>query len=75
MVDEKYYIKDAALVSRLTSTYNHRKSSVMREEGICRTLTAREFKEPTCVELLDAENEGIPNGTADILYGRKPKHE
>lgn len=40
-VDEKYYIKDAALVSRLTSTYNHRKSSVMRGGGNLQNLNSQ----------------------------------
>lgn len=54
-VDPKYYIKTDGIVSKLESNFCHRNKSIMHGE-VCRTLTAREFKEPTCVALSEREN-------------------
>ena len=57
VVDRKYYIKADAIQSRLESNFCHRNRSIIRGGGtICRTLTAREFKEPTCVALSVSED-------------------
>ena len=55
-VDPKYYISVDAIHSRLESNFTHRNRSIIRGGGICRTLTAREFKEPTCVALSESED-------------------
>lgn len=59
-VDPKYYISAAAIKSKLNSGFTHRNRSILTGGGVSRTLTAREFKEPTCVALsewADAEAE------------------
>ncbi len=59
VVDRKYYIKADAIQSRLESNFCHRNHSIVHAGGggtICRTLTAREFKEPTCVALFVSED-------------------
>ena len=52
-VDEKFYLKSAALNRLNTTTYETGKfkNRVMQEEGISRTLCARDYKDPTCVQV------------------------
>lgn len=69
-MDEKYYITNAAVVSRLSSAYECRKNSIVAGGGICRTLTARDYKEPTCVALFESEGEEATTDTAGTSSGR-----
>ena len=52
-VDEKFYLSDAALSRLNTTTYESGKfeKRVMRENGISRTLCARDYKDPTCIQI------------------------
>ncbi|NCU30406.1 DNA (cytosine-5-)-methyltransferase [Candidatus Saccharibacteria bacterium] len=48
-VDEKYYLSQKQIEGILYSTYNTTKNSIQDRGGICRTLCARDFKGPKCV--------------------------
>lgn len=60
-VDEKFYLSDAMINRINTTTYTSGKKEhrVMNEKGVCRTLCARDYKDPTCVELEPTRLGGI----------------
>lgn len=52
-VDEKFYLSDVA-INRLNTTSFFQSSfenRVMQENGVCRTLCERDYKDPTCVQV------------------------
>lgn len=63
-VDPKYYISAEAINSKLESNFCHRNRSII-DGGVSRTLTAREYKEPTCVALSEWEDEGAETTSTD----------
>ena len=52
-VDEKFYLNDAMIERLNTTTYESGKfeKRVLQESGISRTLCARDYKDPKCVEV------------------------
>ncbi len=52
-VDEKFYLSDAMIERLNTTTYESGKfeKRVLQESGISRTLCARDYKDPKCVEV------------------------
>lgn len=65
-VDPKYYISAESIKSRLDSEFCHRQRSIIvGGGGVSRTLTAREWKEPTCVALSVSEGEAAQTKNTD----------
>lgn len=52
-VDEKFYLCDDTVNKLFTTTFIQAsfKRRVMQESGICKTLLARDYKDPTCVQV------------------------
>lgn len=51
IVDEKYYISEDKIKAMQTTSYESSKydNVVQKQEGICHTLCARDYKDPKCV--------------------------
>lgn len=51
-VDEKYYISDAKIKYMQETSFNSSSYDVVvQDEDVCRTLCARDYKDPKCVEV------------------------
>lgn len=52
-VDEKFYLNNAMIERLYTSTFTQGKfeNRVVKEDGVCGTLMARDYKDPKCVQV------------------------
>ena len=57
-VDEKFYLSEATIEKLQTTMFTQAKyeNRVMSEDGICKTLLARDYKDPKCIEVFDLYN-------------------
>lgn len=64
-VDEKYYLSDEQVKRIEESGFTQKRTSIKNVGGgaICRTLTARDHKDPTCVRLYEAADGEAPTDT------------
>ena len=59
-VDKKYYLSDQQIARSLTTNFNSQKleNRTADENEICRTLLARDYKDPKCVRINEATKKG-----------------
>lgn len=69
-VDEKYYLSEKQIRSIMQSAFTQRRNAIVGGGGVMRTLTAHDSKEPTCVALYDAEDEGASTSSTDGIMSR-----
>lgn len=50
-VDERFYLKESTIRSILRSTFNSRRDSIRRGDGLANTLLARDWRGPQCVQV------------------------
>jgi len=52
-VDEKFYLSDVALNNLFQTNFKQAsyENRVMREDGVCNTILARDYKDPRCVQV------------------------
>ena len=68
-VDDKYYLTDAQIERLKTTTFNSQKYEVRIQGDIARTLLARDYKDPKCIQvgqIYGTERE--PNPQAGRVY-------
>ena len=58
VVDEKFYLSETAIERLQSTTFTQAKyeNRVMSEDGVCKTLMARDYKDPKCIEVYDLYN-------------------
>lgn len=57
-VDEKYYLSGKQVERMKTTTYESAKTEKRVQNEICRTLTARDWKDPKCVQIGELDIKG-----------------
>ncbi len=50
-VPERFYLTEEKLKNITSSSFNQRRDKIQSSQGICRTLLARDYKDPVCVEV------------------------
>lgn len=70
-VDEKYYLSESQIDRIATTTYNVGKTRIQEKE-YCDTLCARDWKDPKCVKIKNANSKGydeaIEEDSIDLTY-------
>ena len=73
-VDESYYLSDEQISRSLTTNFNSQKleNRTTDEDGCCRTLLARDYKDPKCVRVKEATKKGYaeayPGDSVNLAY-------
>lgn len=73
-VDESYYLSDSQIARGLATSFNSQKleNRAVEENGVMRTLLARDYKDPKCVRVREATKTGYskayPGDSINVNY-------
>ena len=70
-VDEKYYLSDKQIERMTTTTYVSGQTEKRVQTDVCRTLTARDWKDPKCVRIGNIYGENKGGGFAGNVYEKE----
>ena len=70
-VDEKYYLTDKQIERMTTTTYVSGQTEKRVQTDVCRTLAARDWKDPKCVRIGNIYGENKGGGFAGNVYEKE----